>query len=120
MSLSEIILITVVETIGDFGYKQFADHGGIFPFAIGTLGYLGVVGLLIVTLQNSTVLMVNGAWDGISGLFESACAYIFLGERFQDPLQYVGLLMIAGGLYLLKIPLKKTKPFVFPSFFPKK
>jgi multidrug transporter EmrE-like cation transporter len=117
MSLPEIIALSCVEIIGDFGFKQFANHGGIIPFTIGALGYVGVVGMLIVALQHSTIMMVNGAWDGISGLMESAAAYIFLGERFHHPLQYLGLILIAVGLYFLKIPLSKKNDFVWPSLF---
>jgi multidrug transporter EmrE-like cation transporter len=117
MSLVQILGLTLVEIVGDFGYKQFANHGGIWAFMVGTVGYIGVIVMLIISLQHSTVLMVNGAWDGISGLTESAAAYIFLGERFQHPYQYIGLVMIAFGLYLLKIPTTKTKPFVLPRLF---
>jgi multidrug transporter EmrE-like cation transporter len=117
MSLPEIVALSCVEIVGDFGFKQFANHGGIVPFAIGTLGYIGVVAMLIIALQHSTIMMVNGAWDGISGLFESAAAYIFLGERFHHPLQYLGLILIAVGLYFLKIPLSKKNNFVWPSLF---
>jgi hypothetical protein len=52
---------------------------------IGIGGYLLVVCFLIISLQGSTtILMVNGAWDGISAAIESIAAYIFLGERFHD------------------------------------
>jgi multidrug transporter EmrE-like cation transporter len=117
MSLPEIIALTCVEIVGDFGYKQFANNGGIIPFTIGTLGYIGVVGMLIVSLQNSSIMMVNGAWDGISGLLESVAAYLFLGERFHHPVQYLGLILIAVGLYFLRIPLSKKRDFVWPSLF---
>jgi len=117
MSAPEIILLSVVEIIGDFGYKKFADTGGILPFAIGTIGYIGVIGMLIVSLQNSSVMMVNGAWDGISGLMESMAAYLFLGERFHDPIQYLGIMFIALGLYFLKVPPSKKKSFVWPKIF---
>ena len=120
MSLPEIIALSCIEIVGDFGYKQFANNGGIIPFAVGTIGYIGVVGMLIVSLQNSSIMMVNGAWDGISGLLESASAYIFLGERFHNPLQYMGLILIAVGLYFLKIPISKKKDFIWPSLFTSK
>jgi multidrug transporter EmrE-like cation transporter len=117
MSITEIVALSCVEIIGDFGYKQFANNGGITPFVIGTIGYIGVICMLIIALQNSTIMMVNGAWDGISGLLESAAAYAFLGERFHHPLQYLGSILIAVGLYFLRIPLTKKKAFVLPEFF---
>ena len=115
MSLPQILALSVVEIVGDFGFKQFANTGGLVPFAVGSAGYVGVVIMLIVALQNSTVMMVNGAWDGISGLMESAAAYILLRERFEHNFQYVGLIMIALGLYLLKIPTSKDHPFHIPK-----
>jgi len=117
MSLPQILALSVVEIVGDFAFKEFANTGGLVPFVVGSAGYVGVVIMLIVALQNSTIMMVNGAWDGISGLMESAAAFIFLGERFEHNFQYIGLIMIALGLYLLKIPLKKEKKFELPLSF---
>lgn len=64
--------------------------------------YVGVVFFLIKSLVGSNILYVNGMWDGISGLIESAAAFIFLKERFHHPLQYVGLAMTIIGIFLLK------------------
>lgn len=113
MSFQEIIALCITEIIGDFGFKEFANKGGITSLSIGIGGYIGVMYMLIRSLQGSTILMVNGAWDGISALLESLFAYIILGERFHHYLQYVGLVLIIVGVYLLRIPLK-TKPFHFP------
>ena len=117
MSLLQIGLLSLIEIVGDFGLKQYANHGGIFPLITGIIGYIGVVCMLIVSLQGSTILMVNGAWDGISTLFNSIAAYILLGERFNDVWQYIGLGFIIIGLSLLKIPLHKKKAFVIPHLF---
>jgi len=117
MSLPQLLTLTSLEIIGDFGFKQFANKGGVIPFTIGTIGYIGVVCSLIISLQNSTILMVNAAWDGISGIIESVAAYLILGERLESKWQYFGIALISVGLYLLKIPIKKEKPFVLPKFF---
>jgi multidrug transporter EmrE-like cation transporter len=63
--------------------------------------------LLVINLQGSTLLLVNGAWDGISCLIESVYVYLFLGERFDDWTQYLGLVFIIIGISLLKIPMSK-------------
>jgi multidrug transporter EmrE-like cation transporter len=115
MSLPQIVGLSLVEIVGDFGFKIFANQGGIFPFMVGVVGYIGVIYMLVVSLQNSSVLMVNSAWDGISGILESIAAYFLLGERFQSHWQYLGILFVSIGLVLLKIPLKKGKPFVLPK-----
>ena len=104
MSLSQIIALSCIEIVGDFGLKVFSTKGGIVPLMFGIGGYIGVVIMLIISLKHSTILLVNGGWDGISALINSVAAYVILGERFQDPIQYVGLVFIIIGLYFLKIP----------------
>jgi len=60
-------------------------------------------------------LIVNVAWDGISALIESIAAMIFLGERFNDPLQYLGVVFIISGLFFLKLPIVNKNEFIFPK-----
>jgi multidrug transporter EmrE-like cation transporter len=115
MSLPQIFALSCIEVIGDFGLKEFANRGGMLPLAIGVGGYVGVVGMLIMSLQDSSVLMVNGAWDGMSTIVESLAAYFILGERFDNYLQYIGLVTIVIGLFLLKIPWSKKHPFHIPK-----
>ena len=117
MSLVTIGTLTLFEIIGDFGYKYFANNGGLLSFAIGTSGYIGVVYYLIKNLQGSTLLLVNGAWDGISAIVESIAAMIFLGERFTSIFQYIGLIFIIIGLFLLRLPITKKTKVEFPKFF---
>jgi len=75
---------------------------------------------LIRSLQGSQILLVNAAWDGLSALLESAAAIIILGERFNDPWKYFGIILIIAGLYFLKLPIVNEHKFVFPSFFKEK
>jgi hypothetical protein len=115
MSLPQIIALSSIEVVGDFGLKEYANNGGLSNLAIGIGGYIGVVGMLIMALQDSTILMVNGAWDGVSTIIESLAAYLILGERFDNFLQYVGLVVIVIGVYLLKVPWSKKHPFHIPK-----
>jgi multidrug transporter EmrE-like cation transporter len=107
MSLPQIVALSAVEVIGDVGFKEYANKGGIVNLAQGIIGYIGVMALLVISLQGSTLLLVNGAWDGISCLIESIYVYLFLGERFDDFSQYIGLVFIVIGISLLKIPISK-------------
>jgi multidrug transporter EmrE-like cation transporter len=115
MSLPQIFALSCIEVIGNFGLKEFANRGGMLPLSVGIAGYVGVVGMLIVSLQDSSILMVNGAWDGMNTIIGSLAAYFILGERFDNYLQYVGLAVIVIGLFLLKIPWSKKHPFHIPK-----
>jgi multidrug transporter EmrE-like cation transporter len=117
MSYVDIGALCLAEIVGDFGFKAFANNGGIRNFATGSVGYVGVIYFLIRSLQGSTVLLVNTAWDGLSTILGSLAAFIILGERFADPMQYVGLVLIIVGLFFLKLPVAKDRVFVMPKFF---
>lgn len=117
MSVVDIFFLTTTEIIGDYGFKLFANEGGLHNFSLGLAGYIGVVYFLIRSLQGSTILLVNNAWDGMSGLFESAFAFFVLNERLNSIQQYIGIGFIILGLFMLKIPFHRKKDFVFPSFF---
>jgi multidrug transporter EmrE-like cation transporter len=115
MSVSQIFALAAVEIIGDYGLKEYANQGGWMFLTTGILGYISVIILLVVALQDSTLLLVNNAWDGASSILESAFAFFILGERFDNYLQYVGMVMVVSGMFLLKIPLKKSHPFHIPK-----
>lgn len=116
MSYQDLVPLILTEIIGDFGYKEFANKGGIGNFATGTLGYVGVIYYLIRSLQGSQILLVNAAWDGLSALLESIAAIIVLGERFDDPWKYFGILLIVLGLFFLRMPVVSEHKFIFPKF----
>jgi hypothetical protein len=115
MSWAYVIGLSLVEIIGDVALKEYANDKGLAYLGVGIAGYVGIVILLIMSLQGSTILLVNNAWDGTSSLIESLYAYFILGERFQNYLQYLGIVFIVSGLYLLKIPTSKDHPFHIPK-----
>ena len=115
MSVPQIFALALVEIVGDYGLKEYANEGGWHYLATGVVGYISVVILLIISLQGSTLLLVNNAWDGASSVLESLFAFFILGERFDNYLQYLGVFMIISGMFLLKIPWKKAHTFRIPS-----
>jgi multidrug transporter EmrE-like cation transporter len=117
MSYMDIGALCLAEIVGDFGFKEFANNGGSNSFAIGSLGYIGVIWFLIRSLQGSTVLLVNSAWDGLSTIIESLAAFFIMGERFYDPKQNILILIIIAGLFFLKLPVVSDRKFVLPRLF---
>lgn len=104
MSTFDIGALSIAEIIGDFGFKAFARTGAPAAFAQGTLGYVGIVYFLIRSLKVGNVLYVNGMWDGISAVLESVAAYMILGERLKRPIEYIGLVVIILGIFMLHAP----------------
>jgi len=104
MSLADVVLLSASEIIGDFGYKDFARSGGSKAFAQGTIGYVGIVYFLIRSLRVGNVLYVNGMWDGVSAILETIAAYFLLGERLNTKTQYLGLVVIIAGIFMLRVP----------------
>jgi multidrug transporter EmrE-like cation transporter len=115
MSLVDIGVLSLVEIVGDFGLKKFANEGGAKNLAMGITGYVGVIYFLIQALQGSTVLAVNAGWDGMSALIESIAAYVILGERFKNTSEFFGIGFIILGLFLMDLPMYKKRAFVWPS-----
>jgi len=104
MSLVNLLLLSATEIFGDFGFKDYARHGGTKAFAQGTLGYVGVIYFLIRSLRRGNVLYVNGMWDGISAIIEKLAAYFILGERLNTKTQYLGLIIVIVGMFMLHAP----------------
>jgi multidrug transporter EmrE-like cation transporter len=102
MSVLDITLMSLAEIIGDFGFKNVARTGSLTGWASGLGGYVGVIYYLIRSLRVGNVMYVNGMWDGVSAILETAAAYILFGERLNSWKQYVGLIMIIVGLLTLK------------------
>ena len=103
MSVINLIMLSLSEIIGDFGFEKFANSGltSTSGFTQGMVGYIGVIYFLIKNLGGANVMWTNGMWDGMSGIMETVAAYFILGERLQG-MQYAGILCIAAGLVILK------------------
>ena len=101
-SLSSIFFLSVVEIYGDFALRFYAQTNNSTYLYHGIAGYMGVVFFLIQSLRSANVLYVNGMWDGMPGILESAAAYVVLGDRLEKPIQYVGLVLTVVGIFLLK------------------
>lgn len=96
-----LILLCIVEIFGDFSFEKYTKTNSFTDLMQGIGWYGGVIFFLIKSLRGSSILYVNGMWDGMSGLIESIAAYFFLGQRFESPLQYFGLGFIIMGMFLI-------------------
>lgn len=104
-----IIILCLVEIFGDFSLQKYVQTDSNIYLIFGIIFYIGVVYFLIESLKTANILFVNAMWDGLSALFESLFAFFILGERFQHYHQYIGLLMIIVGLFIVRY---KNEPIV--------
>jgi len=102
MSTIDILIMSLSEIIGDFGFKSVARTGSLSGWAGGITGYIGVIYYLIKSLRIGNVTYVNGMWDGVSAILETAAAFFLFGERLNSWTQYLGLGLIIMGLFTLK------------------
>lgn len=102
MSLVRVCILSVIEVFGDFMLKDYATFGKSSSLGLGIVGYIGVVIALIWSFKSGNVLVVNGLWDGVSTIVGSLAAYFILGDRLENPYQYVGLLLTILGIFMLK------------------
>ena len=96
-----LIILSIIEIGADFSLERYANYGGFNFLGLGSLGYAGVVYFLIQALKGSNILYINNMWDGISSITETLAAYFLLGERFEHPRQYLGVILILVGMFIL-------------------
>jgi len=101
-NITNLFLLSFIEVYGDFAFERFAHNNNNSDFIKGVLGYIFVVYFLVNSLREKNILYVNGMWDGLSALIETAAAYFILNQRLEKKRQYVGIVMLICGLVLLK------------------
>lgn len=101
MSVFNVLLLSLTELFGDTQFKFYARKGLTQNLLGGIAGYVGVIFFLIRSLTQGNVMWVNGMWDGVSGIVNTAFAFLILGERMNHNYQYFGLGMIAVGLAIM-------------------
>jgi multidrug transporter EmrE-like cation transporter len=102
MSTQDIVILSAIETFADSTLRVYAQSNNPIYFGYGVIAYIGVIFYLIKCLQTQNVMYVNGMWGGVSTIIGSVAGYFVLGDRLDRPIQYVGLLLLIAGIFLLK------------------
>ena len=102
MAFLDIVTLSLIEIFGDFNLLWYTQTNQVEFLYKGILGYIGVVYFLIQALRGGNLLYVNGMWDSLSTVFNSLAAFILLGDRLKTNSQYLGLMLIIVGIYMLK------------------
>ena len=96
-----IILISIIEYIGDSNLKIYARTNNNINLTSGIIAYIIMIYLLIIALRNANLSYVNGMWDGTSALIETILAFILLHEHLSNNIQYIGIFLIILGIFSL-------------------
>ena len=103
-----ILMLCLVESYGMFKFKAYAQLSEtctrsekIGSFVKGSIGYSGVIYFLIRLLKLSDVIWVDAMWNGGSSFTKPLIAYFMYGERLKHPSHYLGIVLIAIGVYIM-------------------
>lgn len=101
--LITIILLSLVEYVGDSNFKKFSKDGKNLNLIMGIIFYGLVIKFLIQAFKSSNLIYTNGMWDGISAVISTGLAFFLLHETLNNPLQWFGLAMIISGVVILQL-----------------
>lgn len=98
-----ILLGNLIEFGNDASLKTFARTGKSIYFWLGVILSMAMIFTLIYLFQISNLIYVNAMWEGFGILFETALAFLVLGEFLNNRYQYIGIVLIIIGLILMNI-----------------
>lgn len=98
-----IIIIALIEYIGDASLKSYARSGGTQMLLVGVGAYMATVVVLIYILKSVNVMYMNLNWDAVSVVIETILAYVLLKETLSNNYQWAGFILIIIGLLLLNV-----------------
>lgn len=98
-----VFIVAISEIFANFHLRWFGMNNLTSDLVQGLVGYVSVVYFLLRALRLENVLYVNALWDGLSAILQSAAAMIFLGDRLKTGQEYVGMLLVFAGVFLLNI-----------------
>ena len=94
MSVLNILLMSIAEIFGNLHLKSFASSKKHTSLACGILGYCGVLYFLVRSFAiGGSLLWVSAMWEGMITVLGAGVAFFILGERFEHPIQYIGILL---------------------------
>lgn len=101
MVLPQIFMMGAAETYANMNLKKYASNGSRHSLLQGLLGWMIVIFLLINSFKSHNLLHVSILWEFSITIFTALTAYYFLGERFTSWWQWLGVILVFLGAYLV-------------------
>ena len=96
-----IILLSLVEFVGDSNLKIYSRSNTFRNLVIGIIAYILVVKILIVSFKQRNLIFTNAMWDAVSTLISTFLAVFILKEGLNNWQQWLGVISIILGITLL-------------------
>ena len=96
-----IILLSLVEFVGDSNFKLYSRSNNFKNLIIGVIAYIVLIKILIEALKQHNLIITNGMWNAIQTIIETALAYFILKERLTNWQHWAGLGSIVFGIIFL-------------------
>ena len=93
MTLLNVCLMSCAEIFGNSNFQKYASNRVLMNLILGILGYIGVIFFLIRSFGHGNMLWVTSMWEGMIIVLSASYAYFYLGERFENKIQYFGIFL---------------------------
>lgn len=101
MVLPQVLAMGAAETYANMNLKEYAVNGKKSSLALGILGWAFVIYLLINSFRTHNLMHVSILWEFAITIFTAGSAYYILGERFTSWFQWLGVILVFLGAYLV-------------------
>ena len=94
------LLLTLVESVGDYALKRFATGGSPLFFALGFGIYGALAAILVWLFKTLGFAITNAYWDATSNVITMAVGYFLLRESYSVR-QWIGMAVLTLGMLLI-------------------
>ena len=94
------LLLTLVESVGDYALKRFATGGSPAFFALGFGVYGALAGILVWLFKTLGLAITNAYWDALSNIAGMAMGFFLLKESYTFR-QWIGMTLLTLGMFLV-------------------
>jgi multidrug transporter EmrE-like cation transporter len=102
MSLAHVLAMSIAEVFGNVHLKNFAASNSHHNLFCGIAGYCGVLYFLVRSFAlGGSLLWVSTMLEAGITLSGTLFAFFVLGERFEHPIQYMGVLFCVLAILMI-------------------
>jgi multidrug transporter EmrE-like cation transporter len=94
------LLLTLVESVGDYALKRFATGGSPAFSALGFGVYGALAAILVWLFKTLGLAITNAYWDALSNVAGMAMGFFLLQESYTLR-QWIGMILLTFGMVLV-------------------